>query len=272
VNANPQNTVFAGSIPALYEECLGPVIFTPYADDLTRRIRALVPTGRILETACGTGLLTRRLDAALPKEVHITATDLSDGMVAFAKTRLPASPRVDWRTADASALPFDAASFDLVVCEFGMMFLPDKAAGFREAHRVLRPGSTFLFNVWCGLEDNPYGQIAHTTIAKFFASNPPTFYQIPFGFHDQDAISGYLRSTNFVDVTIERVSFDATAPSAAHFARGLVEGTPIANAITEAGLPFDPIREAVTAALVAHGGDGPWRSSMAALVCSGRVA
>lgn len=268
---NRQNTSFTGAIPRNYDEGLGPVIFVPWADDLAARARQIVHRGSLLETACGTGLLTRRLVSALPEGVRIVATDLNEAMVEYAKSRVPASPRLEWRTADAGALPFPDGAFDALVCQFGMMFVPDKAAAFREARRVLRGGGDFLFNVWCRIEENPFALLAHETIASFFSSDPPTFYQVPFCLHDRGTISGHLRDAKFAGVTMERLKLDVAAPSARSFARGLVEGNPVSIAIRDAGIPFAEVVEAVSKALVREGGDAPFRSTMSALVVSARA-
>lgn len=267
-----QNVNFAGTIPAHYEEGLGPALFAPYADHLVKLIAAQVRSGRLLETACGTGMVTRRLDAALPRAVQITATDLNEGMLAQARAKVAPSDRVEWRTADAAALPFADGVFDAIACQFGLMFVPDKALAFREARRVLRAGGRFFFNVWCRIEENPFARIAHATIGKFFGSQPPTFYQVPFGFHDAKVIADHLAANRFVDASQQRVSFALSASSARDFARGLVEGNPIANSIREANLPFAEIVAAVEAALIAEGGDSPFKSTMNALVCSARAA
>ena len=128
---------FSGSVPALYDLHLGPVLFEPYASDLVSRL----PSGdrlRVLEIACGTGIVTRRLQEALP-DAAIVATDLNEPMIDYARGAVPA-PGILWQQADAQALGFDDGSFDVVVCQFGFMFLPDKVQGFREARRVLASG------------------------------------------------------------------------------------------------------------------------------------
>src|SRR5262245_8297553 len=99
MDTGPQNVSFPGPVPAHYEEGLGPVIFAPYADHLAKLVAAEVKSGRLLEVACGTGQVTRRLDAALPRGVKITATDLNDGMLAHARAKVAASDRLEWRTA-----------------------------------------------------------------------------------------------------------------------------------------------------------------------------
>src|SRR5262245_9282368 len=143
--------VFAGSIPALYDEYLVPLIFAPYAEDIARRLRESRPE-RVLEIAAGTGAVTRAMDAALPRSASIVATDLHPGMLERAAAVGVFRP-VEWKAADAMSLPFPEGEFDAVVCQFGAMFFPDRAKAFSEARRVLRPGGVFLFNVWDRIEE-----------------------------------------------------------------------------------------------------------------------
>jgi ubiquinone/menaquinone biosynthesis C-methylase UbiE len=247
------------------------VIFVPYAEVLAERVVRVATEGKVFEVACGTGVLTKRLDAALAPDVSITATDLNEAMVAFAQEDAGASARVEWRQADAVVLPFDAESFDAVACQFGYMFVPDKIAAFREARRVLREGCPLLFSVWGPIEDNAFAQVAHETIGRFFAGPGPTFYQLPFSYHDPSTMKAHLESAGFVDVAMERVELPATARSAGAFARGLVEGNPIVNSIRDANLEIAPIIDAVEAELVRVGGDAPFRSAMRAWVVSARA-
>ena len=168
------DSAFSGSIPALYHDHLGPMLFRPYAEDMARRVAALGPR-RILETAAGTGIVTEALAHALP-EAQIVATDLNQAMLDVAAPRL-ASGRVTLQQADAQALPFEDAAFDAIVCQFGVMFFPDRIGAYREARRVLAPGGTFLFNVWGSLEENPVSQLIAETVAGLFPDNPPSFLQ-----------------------------------------------------------------------------------------------
>ena len=158
--------VFQGSIPALYDQHLGPLIFVPYADDLASRL-ADMQHGRILETAAGTGMVTRALVSSLPESVSIMATDLNQPMLDHASSQLP-STRVTWRQADAQHLPFLDGEFDAVVCQFGVMFFPDKPRAFSEAYRVLKPGGRFLFNVWDRIEENEFSDIVVKSVATLF--------------------------------------------------------------------------------------------------------
>ena len=171
-------TAFTGKIPEHYERYLGPLLFEPFADDLVRRL-SVHDDMRILEVACGTGIVTRRLVEKLAGRGSIVATDLNEAMYAHARTRLPRRGDATWRHADGTSLPFETKSFDVVICQFGLMFFSDKAAGAREAFRVLKPGGLYLFNVWDTLEQNPVPRLTHETVASFFPSDPPKFYAVP---------------------------------------------------------------------------------------------
>ena len=267
-----KNAQFQGSIPELYDTHLGPVIFEPYADDLVRRALGAYTSGAVLEIACGTGIVTRRLRERLPASARLVASDLNDAMIAYARGRLAGIASIDWRQADACVLPFEPAAFTEVVCQFGMMFVPDKDAAFREARRVLAGGGTLLFNVWGSLADNPYARIGHVTISSFFDRDPPTFYQVPFGFHDEALHRRLLAAAGFTDVAVERVKLATRSASARSFAIGLVRGNPVSHAIAERGLDAEKIVDAVAAALVREGGDEPYQSTMQALVVTARAA
>jgi ubiquinone/menaquinone biosynthesis C-methylase UbiE len=145
--------LFAGSVPEIYDRLLVPLIFESYALDLAGRLAEAGPRD-VLETAAGTGVLTRALAARLPGEARIVATDLNQPMLDRATARQPSDGRIAWRQADALALPFPDEGFDAVACQFGAMFFPDKVRGYEEARRVLKPGGRFLFNVWDRISEN----------------------------------------------------------------------------------------------------------------------
>lgn len=260
-----RNVLFQGAIPENYDRYLGPVIFEPYAEDLVSRLKG-EKVERVLEIACGTGIVTRRLRDELPPGVEIIATDLNPDMFEFAKAKFRKHENVRWQQADASALPFSEASFDAVVCQFGFMFVPDKAAAMRESHRVLRSGGLLLFNVWDSFAANPFAEIAHTTIASFFDRDPPRFYEIPFSLHDSKVVHELLQNAGFEEIT----SFSETKPcrsaSAKEFATGLVRGNPVGTEATERGVDPNNLIEAVSKRLSERFGAAPFQSTMRAIV------
>jgi SAM-dependent methyltransferase len=257
---------FTGSIPPIYHRHLGPVLFDPYADDLAARVNAR-EGARVLEVACGTGIVTERLLARLARTATLVATDLNPAMLDHARSRLPDDARLELRVADAAQLPFADASFDHCVCQFGIMFVPDKVAALREANRVLAPQGELLLNTWGSLHENAFARIAHGTIGSFFPSEPPTFYLTPFGWNDRAAIRAAFASAGFADVAIEVVDRASTAVSARDFATGLVRGNPVAGTIQDRlGDAHERIVDAVAAELTRAGGASPWRGQLRALV------
>ena len=223
--------VFAGSIPKFYDEVLVPLIFAPYADDLARRVAARAP-GRVLELAAGTGVATRAMRAVLPRSATLVATDLNQAML-DAAAAIGAPGPVEWRIADAMALPFDEASFDVVVCQFGVMFFPDKAKAFAETLRVLRPGGTFILNVWDRIEDNEFADAVTSALAVFFAADPPRFLaRTPHGYHDRATIERDLRQGGFTSpAQVETIAARSKAATPRIPALAYCEGTPLRNEI-----------------------------------------
>ena len=231
MTASSTDRAFAGSIPQLYDKYLVPLIFEPYAADLAERVRALAPQ-RVLEIAAGTGVVTRRLAEVLGRDTSIVASDLNPPMLEHARALGTARP-VEWRQADAMALPFADASFDAVVCQFGVMFFPHKAAAFAEARRVLRPGGTLLFNVWDRLEANDFADTVTAALAGRYPADPPRFLaRTPHGYCDTDAIARDLAHGGFVarpaSDTVARRS-RADTPAAPAFA--YCEGAPLRGEI-----------------------------------------
>jgi ubiquinone/menaquinone biosynthesis C-methylase UbiE len=265
-----QNAAFVGQIPENYDRYLGPIYFHHYADDLASRL-VPAPGQAVLEVACGTGILTRRLMDRLRGRGSLLATDLNDAMIAHGRARVAADPALQWRQADAMSLPFADRSFDAVVCQFGLMFLPDKARGMQEAFRVLRPGGVYLFNVWDDFAHNAFGRITHETVAGFFETDPPQFYTVPFGYHDPAVILGHLDRIGFDPVRWEYVAKTGTSPSAADAAIGLIEGNPILGAIMDRRPEaLADIERAVAARLATELGDRPLRCHLRALVFEAR--
>ena len=263
-----KNAAFVGAIPENYDQYLGPVLFAPYANDLVARLDPGKQRS-VLELACGTGIVTRRLRERLAPGAKIVATDLNEAMLTFAKQKLEGSEAIEWKQADATDLPFQEQSFDAVVCQFGVMFFPNKEQAAREAFRILKPGGVFLFNVWDAIEENDLPHIAHTIISKFFDDNPPNFYEIPFSFHDQETIAAMLSQAGFRNIKCSILSITAEAASASKVTRGLVHGNPVIASIRERDESQIPaIEGAIASQVAAQCGDAPVRARMRAVVCS----
>jgi ubiquinone/menaquinone biosynthesis C-methylase UbiE len=249
--------LFVGSMPALYDRHLGPFIFEPYAADLAARVARGAP-GRVLETAAGTGIVTRAMAQTLAESVSITATDLNQAMVDYAAAQTTAG-NVTWRQADALALPFADGAFDVVACQFGVMFFPDKRAGYREALRVLRPGGRFLFNVWDRIEENEVSRVLTDAVAALFPADPPRFLaRTPHGYHDVGVIRDQLGEAGFARVEIETIEKRGRAPSPRDPAIGFCQGSPLRSEIEarDAGRLAEAT-EAAARAIAARFGPGP---------------
>ncbi len=217
--------LFAGSIPENYDRFMVPLIFAPYAADLARRAAALSP-GTVLETAAGSGVVTRALAPRLAADARYSVTDLNRPMLDYAASQQPADLRITWRQADALAVPFEDASFDLVCCQFGAMFFPDRVAGYREARRVLRPGGHFLFNVWDRIEENHFANDVTNALAEIFPHDPPRFMaRTPHGYHDTSLIRAELQAAGFSDVVIETRAEQSRATSPRIPALAYCQGT-----------------------------------------------
>ncbi len=224
------DAVFSGSIPSLYDRYLGPLIFETYAEDLAKRLAAL-NAERVLETAAGTGIVTRALLRSLPAGASIVATDLNQPMLDHAAGQVP-SGRVSWQKADAQALPFPDRAFDAMVCQFGVMFFPDKQQAYREARRVLKPGGHFIFNVWDGIEYNEFADLVSTAVADMFADDPPRFLaRTPYGYHEQQAVIAEVRSAGFTNVAVETLTRRSVAPTCRDPAIGFCQGSPLRSEI-----------------------------------------
>jgi ubiquinone/menaquinone biosynthesis C-methylase UbiE len=266
MTASDADKVFAGSIPEIYDQFLVPLIFEPYAADLSQRLATFSPH-RVLETAAGTGVLTRAMARRLP-DADLVATDLNQPMLDRAAAQLKQA-RVEWQQADALALPFADQSFDAVMCQFGVMFFPDKVRGFSEARRVLKRGQPFLFNAWDRIESNELVSVVSAAIAELFPDDPPRFMaRTPHGYHDQDLIRRHLSEAGFTQIAIEHVTATSRAASARDAAFGYCQGSPWRGEIEARGGPVGLQKATLHAAdaLAARFGNGAIEGRIAALV------
>jgi ubiquinone/menaquinone biosynthesis C-methylase UbiE len=263
-----QHSAFIGSIATNYDRYLGPCLFDPYAADLVSRLT--VPKGAsVLELACGTGIVTRRLRDRLSPASKLVATDLNPAMMEHAAQKFRPDENIDWKQADIASLPFPDKSFDAVVCQFGFMFVPDKDKAFREAYRVLKPDGFFVFNVWDAMEFNDLAYLAHTTISTFFDDDPPSFYVTPFSFHEPEKILTFLKTAGFKEIDLSLLKLNSVSSLASDVAKGLVEGNPVIIEIKErSSAEIAEVKTAVAKAIATRCGDDPVQGEMQAFVCT----
>lgn len=261
--------VFADSIANEYEALLVPLIFDPYAEDLANRVASFAPQ-RVLEIACGTGALTRAMASTLPETVPIVATDLNHAMIETAMSMSISRP-VEWKHADAMKLPFDDESFDAIVCQFGVMFFPDKGEAFSELRRVLQPGGALMFSVWDRIDENEFAEAVNDAVAACFPDDPPRFLtRTPYGYHDFVTIQSALFKGGLdgqCDIATERLR--SRASSADDVANAFCQGTPLRNEILERDAArFNEVTDAVAAEVLSRFGQGAIEARMQAHVFS----
>jgi SAM-dependent methyltransferase len=245
---------FGGNMPEHYDRHLGPAQFDPFAAFLAERLPRR-PAGDVLEVACGTGLVTRRLRERLDPSVRLVATDLSAGMLAFAQQAVAAGGGLQWREADAMRLPFADGQFAVVVCGFGLMFVPDKLAALREARRVLQPGGLLLLSVWDRIEEIPHALAGAEVIEGLFPGDPEMRFRVPYELHDQQALLRLLAEAGFREARSERRRHRIEGIAARDLATGQVRGTPRSALIEKRGVSLEDVIDRLAARLAQVGGD-----------------
>lgn len=258
VAMSSKDKIFAGSVPDLYDEHLVPLIFEGYAADLARRTAAFGARD-VLETAAGSGVVTRAVARVLAPEARFTVTDLNQPMLDRARRRQGKDPRLAWATADALDLPFADESFDLVLCQFGAMFFPDRVKGYAEARRVLRPGGRFLFSIWDRIETNEFADAVTAALAELWPDDPPRFLaRTPHGHGDVAVIRAEVSRAGFAAVSLETLEGTSRAATARHAAFAYCQGTPL-RAEIEARDPagLERATDHATRAIAARWGEGP---------------
>ena len=224
----PSPIAFAGTVPNNYDRYLGPVLFEPFARDLAQRLKKH-KIRRLLEIACGTGRVTRHLLNLVPVEGELVATDLNKDMISLASSEIKAE-QITWKVADALNLHFENESFDHVVCQFGVMFFPDKLRAFAEAFRVLQKGGRYVFNSWDSLENNPRIRIMKQVLDEVLGNEAPDFLEKgPHSFFDVHVIRELLEKAGFAEVNIETLHIESEYDNAADFMKGFVDGSPLAS-------------------------------------------
>jgi ubiquinone/menaquinone biosynthesis C-methylase UbiE len=250
--------LFVGKIPEIYDRLLVPLLFESYARDLAERVANVKPQ-EALETAAGTGVLTREIASRIPAHARVVATDLNQPMLDHAAAKQPSDTRIIWQQADALALPFEDQRFDVVACQFGVMFFPDKVQSYRETRRVLKPGGHFLFNTWDRIAENEFAGVVTQVLAALFPQDPPDFMaRTPHGYFEVERIRDELLRAGFTSISVETRDDKSRASSPHDVAIAYCQGTPLRNEI-EARDPsrLEEATQKAAEALVQRFGSGP---------------
>jgi ubiquinone/menaquinone biosynthesis C-methylase UbiE len=253
--------VWVDSMATAYDAWLVPTVFRPFARDLVARAEPRLRSARrVLDLAAGTGVLTSQLISATGGDV--VAADLNDAMVEVGRHNVPGAT---WRQADAAALPFDNDEFDVVACQFGVMFLPDKPACFAEVRRVLAPNGVFVFNVWATVEQHAFAAAVVAALGALFPEDAPRFLAaVPHGYCATATIESDVCAGGFDSVDVENVVITGKG-DAGDVAAGFCLGTPVRGEIQARG-DLAATVSAVRAEAVRRLGPGVVGGDMAALV------
>ena len=262
------SAAFSGAVPGNYDRLLGPTLFEPYAADLIGRIPRLEHL-RVLEVACGTGIVTRRLRESLAASASIVATDLNEPMLDHARAAVGVRGIV-WQQADALELPFEDASFDVYVCQFGLMFLPDKVRGLQEARRVVAPGGLLLASVWESGTYNSHVPPMQAALDRRFPDAPPRFLDVPHGYHDPKQVRDDFVAAGWTDVAVESVRLSSSSPTALDLATGFAAGSPLTHELAAREADPHEVAALVAQDLAEVGGHAPLEVELGALVITAR--
>ena len=260
---------FTGSIPEFYESGLVPVIFEDYAKETAIRVAKCKPA-LVLELAAGTGVVTRMLRDRLPKKCEIIASDLNEPMLGVAQKKFKSGELVSFRPVDAMNIPLDDNSVDVVVCQFGVMFFPDKVQSYKEALRVLKPGGRYIFNAWDSHEFNPFAGIVQRVVEDVFPDDPPGFYKVPFHYYDAKEMKREMKEAGFSSIKVQRKKLRKTIPSMDAFVKGIVHGNPLSEEILARNSDLDAISVKIQDALVTEFGRDPAKMPLSAYFVTGQ--
>ena len=250
------------SMSEAYDRWMVPTVFRPFALEVARRIGVRRPR-RVLELAAGTGVLTREI-LATTGTADVTATDLNEAMVEYGRKNVPDAT---WQVADALDLPFDDGRFDVIACQFGVMFFPDKPKAHAEARRVLEPDGSYFLTSWATIDGHEFETAVVAALERLFPDDPPTFLQsVPHGYADLAVIVADLQAGGLEPVSAETLTLEGQMASAVDLATGYCTGTPLRAQIEDRG--GDPADAIVVVAeeLERRLGPGPVAGRMTAHV------
>lgn len=266
---NDVNSNFVGSVPEYYDKGLVPVIFIDYAQELAQKVIEKKPNS-VLELAAGTGVVTRLLRDGVSPECAIIASDLNEPMLGVARQKFKPNEAISFQTINAMEIPLENNSLDVVVCQFGVMFFPDKVKSYREALRVLKPGGHYIFNAWDSHAFNPFAAVGQSVVEETFPDDPPGFYKVPFHYHDAEEMKRDMSDAGFSSVIVERKQITKTIALPDAFAKGFIYGNPIGEEISMRGGDPDVMVEKVRHAMEAEFGKDPATMPLSAFFVTGQ--
>ncbi len=248
---------FSGSAAETYEAFFVPTIATPFSGELLSAA-ALQPGDAVLDVACGTGVIARLAAAAVGATGTVTGVDLAPDMIEVAAASdQPDGASIEWRQADAVSLPLPDASFDVVLCQMGLMFIEDKAAAAAEMHRVLQPGGRVVVNTPGRIQ--PLFENLERAIADHIDPELGGFVRAVFSMHDPALLGDLLGQAGFADVETSEYVAQLDLPAPAELLWQYINLTPMAPLVAQAP---DTARAALEAQFV---------ESCGSLVVDGRV-
>lgn len=220
-----------GSAPENYERYFVPAIGAPVANDLTQ-IAALRPGERVLDVACGTGVVARLASRLVGAAGTVAGLDVNPGMLAVARSTTPPGMAIDWHEASAEAMPLPDASFDAVLCQMGLQFVPDKHAALSEMRRVLAPGGRLILNV--PGPTPPLFVVMGEALARYIDAEAAGFVNHVFSLHDTADLQNLVDGAGFRDVSVQADTKSLRLPAPEEFLWQYVHSTPLAGAVAQA--------------------------------------
>jgi len=218
-----------------YDHYLGPVLFEPYGVYLASQIDT-ANLYSVLELACGTGRVTKHIANVLPPDVEFWATDLSSDMLAINKRRLQ-NENVKYKVEDIQNLSFPDNSFDLAICQFGTMFLPDKQKGFNEIYRILKPGGKLMCFTWDSTAQNPlFKLLINELMLPYFEDEDNTRLLVPFLLNDPQQLTGWLQNAGFKNIKVETVVLNSGTATVENVKTGIYLKHPLGKAMKDKGM------------------------------------
>ena len=235
----------AGSAPEVYERELVPAVFGPWAPILVELAHPR-PGERVVDVACGTGIVARIVAARVGPKGTVVGVDLNPGMLSVARSAMSTDPRasgaIQWEEASADKLPFPNASFNVVYCQLGLQFFADRPAALREMHRVLAAGGRLAVMVWRGIDESPGFAVLAEALERHVGHTAATIMRAPFALSDADQLEALVRAADFENVAIQRQGGMVRFPSVERFVLSYVAGSPLAGPVSQAN---DAAREAL---------------------------